>query len=57
MKNFFVIQDEESGDFITSINGALSMGHDNVLKFETWGKASDFNQNYGPNFVVVEVHI
>lgn len=47
----FVIQNEQTGEFI-GFNGKPVSEYPDAEKFDTWGKASTANQNYGPEWCV-----
>lgn len=56
----FYIQNEVTGMYVHALNQGeqgkfLTSETWNAKAFDTWGEANHWNQNYGPDFVVVEV--
>lgn len=47
------IQNEETGEFVGHRGKPVTEFPD-ARKFDTWGEANEFNQNYGPEWVVRE---
>jgi len=51
----FVVFNSQTGEYATFKHGRASTEYPDAQQFETWGAASDWSQEYGPDFVVTPI--